>query len=58
MTAGPNGRATGIVGIQMMSLCDNPRMDSLFFYWLIAAVVAMPVVLIVKGLTAGKRKDS
>lgn len=28
-----------------------------FFYWLIAAVVLAPVVLIVKGLAAGQRKD-
>jgi hypothetical protein len=31
---------------------------SLLFYWLIAAVVLAPIVLIVKGLTAGKRGDT
>ncbi len=28
--------------------------ESWFFYWLIAAVVCTPIVLIVKGITAGK----
>lgn len=28
---------------------------SLLFYWLIAAVVCMPIVVIVRGITAGKR---
>lgn len=28
-----------------------------FFYWLIAAIVLAPIVLIVKGLAAGKDKN-
>lgn len=32
--------------------------SSLLFYWLIAAVVLAPVVLISKGLAAGKRDDT
>ena len=34
-------------------------MDPLFFYWLIAAVVATPILAIVRGITAekGKKKD-
>lgn len=31
---------------------------SWLFYWLIAAVVLAPIVLIVKGITAGKRRDT
>lgn len=31
-------------------------MDPLFFYWLIAAVVAMPIVVIVRGITADKAR--
>jgi hypothetical protein len=30
---------------------------SWLFYWFIAAVVLAPIVLIVKGLAAGKRGD-
>jgi hypothetical protein len=33
-------------------------MDPLFFYWLIAAVVATPIVAIVRGITAGKNHKS
>lgn len=33
-------------------------MDPLFFYWLIAAVVATPIVAIVRGITAGKSNDA
>ncbi|HEX8987175.1 MAG TPA: hypothetical protein VF816_04385 [Rhodocyclaceae bacterium] len=30
---------------------------SFFLYWLLAAVVLAPIVLIVKGIAAGERKD-
>jgi hypothetical protein len=32
--------------------------SSWLFYWLIAAVALAPVVLIVKGIAAGKRTDA
>lgn len=33
-------------------------MDPLFFYWLIAAVVATPIIAIIRGITAGKNSKA
>lgn len=35
----------------------NFQESAWLFYWLIAAVVLAPIVLIVKGIAAGKGKD-